>query len=109
MPMTKSASTGAGRRTALKAIAALGAVPLGFNIGSARGQTRQAPFTIIINQSPWFNGFRAAVERYQRDSGNTVQLDVVSFAESLEKQRNSVRARVGTSDLLIMNGLFYQE
>ncbi|MBL8837159.1 MAG: extracellular solute-binding protein [Alphaproteobacteria bacterium] len=98
------------RRSALKAIAAIGAAPLGFHIGTARGQAaRQQPFTIIINQSPWFNGFRAVVERYQRESGNSVTLDVVSFAESLEKQRNSVRARQGVSDLLIMNGLFYQE
>jgi multiple sugar transport system substrate-binding protein len=108
--MTSTSRARPGRRTALKTIAAaLGAGPLGFSIGSARGQARQAPFTIIINQSPWFNGFRAAVERYQRESGNSVTLDVVSFAESLEKQRNSVRARQGVSDLLIMNGLFYQE
>ncbi len=98
------------RRSALKAIAAIGAAPLGFHIGTARGQAaRQAPFTIIINQSPWFNGFRAVVERYQRETGNPLTMDVVSFAESLEKQRNSVRSRQGQYDLLIMNGLFYQE
>jgi multiple sugar transport system substrate-binding protein len=107
--MTRTSCARAGRRTALKAIAALGAIPLGFHIGSARGQTRQSPFTIIINQSPWFNGFRAVVERYQRETNNPLTMDVVSFAESLEKQRNSVRSRQGQYDLLIMNGLFYQE
>jgi multiple sugar transport system substrate-binding protein len=104
--------TKASRRTALKAIAgtAFAAGPLALHIGTARGQTaRHVPFTIIINQSPWFNGFRAVIERYQRESGNQVALDVVSYAESLEKQRNSVRSRQGQYDVLIMNGLFYQE
>ena len=102
--------TKASRRTALKTIAALGTGPLALHIGTARGQTpHHVPFTIIINQSPWFNGFRGVVERYQRESGNQVALDVVSYAESLEKQRNSVRSRQGQYDVLIMNGLFYQE
>ena len=92
--MTKTASA-TGRRTALKAIAALGAVPLGFNIGSAHGQTRQAPFTIIINQSPWFNGFRAVVERYQRETGNTVTMDVDATVGYLKTLKAVRRDRIG--------------
>ncbi len=72
-------------------------------------QTRQPPITIVINQSPWFNGFRAVVDAYMKATGNTVTLDVNPFAGSLEKQRNSVRAREGQYDLLTMNGLFFVE
>ena len=72
-------------------------------------QTSQVPITIVINQSPWFNGFRGAVDAYEKATGNKVTLDVNPFAGSLEKQRNSVRAREGQYDLLTMNGLFFVE
>src|SRR5262252_1001999 len=71
--------------------------------------TSQVPITIVINQSPWFNGFRGAVDAYEKATGNKVTLDVNPFAGSLEKQRNSVRAREGQYDLLTMNGLFFVE
>jgi multiple sugar transport system substrate-binding protein len=97
------------RRAVLLGIAGTGTAAIGApGIVSAQG-SRPAPFTIVINQSPWFDGFRRTVEAYQRDTGNRVTLDVNPFAGSLEKQRNSVRARQGQFDLLIMNGLFYQE
>jgi multiple sugar transport system substrate-binding protein len=89
------------------AAGALGAVswPSG-----ARAQTaKQTPFTIVINNSPWFEGFRKTVEAYEAETGNKVNLDVNPFGGSLEKQRASVRAREGMFDLLIMNGLYYQE
>jgi len=79
-------------------------------IPGARAQAaRQIPFTIVINNSPWFDGFRGAVEAYEKETGNKVNLDVNPFGGSLEKQRASVRARDGMFDLLIMNGLYYQE
>ena len=68
-----------------------------------------APFTIVINNSPWFDGFRKTVEDYEKATGNKVNLDVNPFGGSLEKQRASVRAKDGMFDLLIMNGLYYQE
>lgn len=78
--------------------------------GMARAQSsRQAPFTIVINNSPWFDGFRKTVEAYEAETGNKVNLDVNPFGGSLEKQRASVRAKDGMFDLLIMNGLYYQE
>jgi multiple sugar transport system substrate-binding protein len=67
------------------------------------------PFTIVINNSPWFDGFRKVVEAYEGETGNKIVLDVNPFGGSLEKQRASVRARDGLFDLLIMNGLYYQE
>ena len=77
---------------------------------SAWAQTaRQTAFTIVINSSPWFDGFRKVVEAYEAESGNKVNLDVNPFAGSLEKQRASARAKDGQFDLLIMNGLYYQE
>ena len=86
------------------AVTALSWVP-----GARAQAARQIPFTIVINNSPWFDGFRGAVEAYEKETGNKVNLDVNPFGGSLEKQRASVRARDGMFDLLIMNGLYYQE
>lgn len=68
-----------------------------------------APITIVINQSPWFDSFRATVELYEKETGNKVNLDVNPFAGSLEKQRNSVRASQGDYDILIMNSGWFAE
>lgn len=76
---------------------------------SARAQEKVSPFTIVINTSPWFNGFKNIVEAYEKESGNKVELDVNPFAGSLEKQRNSVRAARGQYDLLIMNSGWFAE
>jgi multiple sugar transport system substrate-binding protein len=76
---------------------------------SARAIEKAAPFTVVINTSPWFDGFRGLVEQYESETGNHVSLDVNPYAGSLEKQRSSVRASEGQFDLLIMNGLFYPE
>ena len=70
---------------------------------------KQAPMTIVVNQSPWFDGFRAAVEAYQKETGNQVTLDVNSFAGSLEKQRAAVRAEQSPFDVLVMNAGFFIE
>ncbi|MEO8544628.1 MAG: extracellular solute-binding protein [Burkholderiaceae bacterium] len=68
-----------------------------------------APITIVINQSPWFSGFSKVVEAYEKESGNKVNLDVNPFAGSGEKQRNSVRAKEGQFDILVMNSLWLAE
>jgi multiple sugar transport system substrate-binding protein len=68
-----------------------------------------APITVVINQSPWFESFRATVELYEKETGNKVELDVNPFAGSLEKQRNSVRAKSGQYDLLVMNSGWFAE
>ena len=69
----------------------------------------QAPITIVINQSPWFDGFRGAVELYEEETGNTVNLDVNPFAGSLEKQRAAVRSGESPFDILIINAGFFIE
>ena len=68
-----------------------------------------APITIVINQSPWFSGFSKVVEAYEKETGNKVGLDVNPFAGSGEKQRNSVRAKEGQFDILVMNSLWLAE
>ena len=68
-----------------------------------------APITIVINQSPWFGGFAKVVEAYEKETGNKVNLDVNPFAGSAEKQRNSVRAKDGQFDLLVMNSTWLAE
>jgi len=77
--------------------------------GSATAGEKQAPITIVINQSPWFNGFQGLVEAYEKQTGNKVTLDVHPFAGTLEKQRNSVREKEGQYDLLLLNGAFFIE
>lgn len=69
----------------------------------------QEPITIVINQSPWFPGFQAVVEKYEQDTGNTIELDVNPFAGSLEKQRTAVRSDQSPFDILIMNSGFFTE
>ena len=82
-----------GRRQTLAGLSAAGVVAAAPTIGAA--QTKVAPITIVINQSPWFDSFRKTVELYEKETGNKVELDVNPFAGSLEKQRNSVRAAPG--------------
>jgi multiple sugar transport system substrate-binding protein len=101
------ASNGLTRR---HVIAGAGAAATGLlgNLRFAAAAT-VAPITIVINQSPWFDSFRATVELYEKETGNKVELDVNPFAGSLEKQRNSVRAANGQYDILIMNSGWFAE
>ena len=82
--------------------AALGASAL---VRHAWGQQvpRVAPITMVINQSPWFGGFRQLVEQYTRDTGNKIELDVNPYAGALDKIRNSLRASAGSYDLLAID------
>jgi multiple sugar transport system substrate-binding protein len=95
------------RRQTIAGIAAAGTAASWPMIGAA--QAKLAPITVVINQSPWFDSFRKTVELYEKESGNKVELDVNPFAGSLEKQRNSVRAKQGQYDLLIMNSGWFAE
>src|SRR5215467_114402 len=99
--------TRATRRQTLAGMAAAGLTLGKPMLGSA--QSKVAPITVVINQSPWFDSFRKTVELYEKETGNKVELDVNPFAGSLEKQRNSVRAAQGQYDLLIMNGGWFAE
>ncbi len=103
--MNKKPSARHGHRLACAALALAA-----FGLASAPATAQDvAPITIVINQSPWFEGFRNIVELYEEETGNTVEIDVNPFAGSLEKQRNSVRADDGLYDILIMNSGWYAE
>jgi multiple sugar transport system substrate-binding protein len=91
------------RRTLAGAALALAAP----RIGRAAGG--MSPITIVINESPWFDGFEKTVELYQKESGNQVRLDVNPFAGSLEKQRTAVRSGQSPFDILVINGGYFIE
>lgn len=65
--------------------------------------TTAAELDILINQSPWLNGFIAMVEAYEEETGNTINLDVTPFGGMLEKTRNSVRGDEGRYDIVALN------
>jgi multiple sugar transport system substrate-binding protein len=91
------------RAAALVGVIGVLAVAALAGTGAALAQEQAAPITIVINQSPWFEGFRGLVEHYEEETGNQVELDVNPFAGSIEKQRSSARAPEGTIDLFVMN------
>lgn len=93
----------------LRALLAAGAAAIALWAAGAPASAAEAPITIVINQSPWFDSFRRTVELYEQQTGNQVELDVNPFAGSLEKQRNSVRAADGQYDILIMNSGWFAE
>jgi len=52
---------------------------------------KQAPITILINASPWYDGFENVVDLYQKQTGNKVNLEVTPFPGMLQKGRDAVR------------------
>ena len=80
------------------ALAAAGILALG--AFGAHGAQKVLPITMLINQSPWFDGFQRLVELYEKETGNKIELDVTPYVGVLEKMRNSVRAPKGTYDLV---------
>lgn len=58
------------------------------------------PITILVNNSPWYAGFEAVVEKYEADTGNTVNIDRTPYPGMLEKGRNAVRADESPFDLI---------
>jgi len=83
------------------ALAATGLLPAA--VSTPAGAQRVAPITMVINQSPWFDGFRQLVEQYQKETGNKIELDVNPYAGTLDKIRNSLRGGSGTYDLLAID------
>ncbi len=94
------------RRSFLRQAGAVGAamaagIPVRRAIAQPAG--RVAPITMVINQSPWFNGFRQLVAQYETETGNKIELDVNPYAGALDKIRNSLRAGSGSYDLLAID------
>ncbi len=63
---------------------------------------KQAPISILINASPWYNGFESVVVEYEKQTGNKVRLEVTPFDGMVEKARSAVRSG-GTSPLDLLN------
>lgn len=74
-------------------------------IGIAAGtvQAGASDLKIVLNQSPWFEGFRKTVEQYNAETGNTVTLDPVPYPSLLEKVRSSLRAPQGEYDITLLD------
>lgn len=56
--------------------------------------------TILINNSPWYGGFEAVVQKYEADTGNVVNIDRTPYPGVLEKARNAVRGDDSPYDLV---------
>jgi len=96
----------ANRRDFVKGAAALAAataLPGAASLARAQPVARVAPITMVINQSPWFEGFRQLAEQYQKETGNRIEFDVNPYAGALDKIRNSLRAGSGSYDLLAID------
>jgi len=73
--------------------------------GGAQGNGQS--INILINDSPWFPGFKALVEQYQKETGNRVNLNVTPFAGMLQKTQNAVTAKESEFDLVNLNEQWY--
>ena len=69
----------------------------------------QPTIKLAINQSPWLDSFIAMVDKYEKDTGNKIELDVSPYSGLLEKVRNSTRGSTGEFDLLNINSLWLSE
>ncbi len=96
-------------RSCIRGLLGTGVAACAIAVAAPAVMAQEAPITIVINQSPWFPGFQAVVEKYEEDTGNTIELDVNPFAGSLEKQRTAVRSDESPFDILIMNAGFFVE
>jgi multiple sugar transport system substrate-binding protein len=61
---------------------------------------------MLINQSPWFDGFRKTLEMYEAETGANIELDVTPYPAMSEKIRNSIRAPEGIYDIVITSTEF---
>lgn len=96
--------------TTLRALV-FGAALAGAGMLPAKAQSfadvgKQPPITILINASPWYNGFQEAVALYTKQTGNVVKLDVTPYNGVLEKARNAVRGATSPYDLLNIDGFW---
>jgi multiple sugar transport system substrate-binding protein len=67
---------------------------------SAEPVGKQPPITIEINSSPWYASFEAIVDRYEKETGNKITLDVTPYPGMLQKARDAVRGSESTHDLI---------
>ena len=72
---------------------------------AAQTAAKQPPITIEINSSPWYGGFETVVDRYEKETGNKVMLDVTPFNGMREKARDAVRDTGSPYDLVNLTTL----
>ena len=69
-------------------------------VAAAQTAAKQPPITIEINSSPWYGGFETVVDRYEKETGNKVTLDVTPYPGMLQKSRDAVRGSESIYDLV---------
>ena len=69
-------------------------------VAAAQTAAKQPPITIEINSSPWYGGFETVVDRYEKETGNKVTLDVTPYPGMLQKSRDAVRGSESVYDLV---------
>ena len=62
--------------------------------------------TMLINQSPWFDGFAKTLAMYEEETGASIELDVNPYPAMSEKIRNSIRSPEGIYDIVITSTEF---
>ena len=65
-----------------------------------------AKLNMLINQSPWFDGFRKTLVMYEEETGETIELDVTPYPGMSEKIRNSIRSPEAIYDIVITSTEF---
>ena len=78
---------------------------IGWSAVAAETAAKQPPITIEINSSPWYAAFEAVVDRYEKETGNKVMLDVTPFNGMREKARDAVRDAESPYDLVNLTTL----
>ena len=84
-----------------------GALPLAAAL--LMGSVQAAELNVVINQSPWLDGFRKTAEQYEKETGNKISLSISPYSGLLEKVRNSLRSPTGQYDLVMMDSHWLAE
>lgn len=85
----------------------LATVILALSLGISMPSLAAGPeLNMLINQSPWFDGFRKTLEMYEAETGASIELDVTPYPAMSEKIRNSIRAPEGIYDIVITSTEF---
>jgi multiple sugar transport system substrate-binding protein len=61
----------------------------------------EPPITVATAQTPWYAGFHAIIDEYQKQTGNKVQVEASPFDGLLAKERAAVRSGQSPYDLLV--------
>jgi multiple sugar transport system substrate-binding protein len=80
--------------------------PLVLTLAIATPATAAPQLNMVINQSPWFDGFSKTLEMYEAETGASIELDVTPYPAMSEKIRNSIRAPRGIYDIVITSTEF---